>query len=66
MQNGTDEILELPLSIMQYNSTAQQTTASKMTIKFNQHLPKTVSEHYYLHVGTIYCNPVVLNRISFS
>ncbi len=57
--NGVDKMLETPFRITQYNSTAQQTMASKMTIKFNQHLSKTVSiqaQHYNLHVGGIYCN----------
>lgn len=37
-----NKILQTLLSVMQYNSTASLTTASKMTIKLNQHFSKAV------------------------
>ena len=46
-----DKILVAPLIITQYNSTAPQTAASKMTIKVNQCLP----EHNNLYEGRVYC-----------
>ncbi len=49
-----DQIWEILLNITQYNSLTALTTASKMTINFNQHLWKTVwtkTEHYNLHDG---------------
>lgn len=41
--NGVDNITEAPVSIMQHSSTAPQTAASRMSMRFNQHLSETVS-----------------------
>lgn len=58
---SVDKILETPVSMTQYNSTASQTATSKI-LQLNQHLSKTVSFSLW---GRIYCRSVVLGCVNF-
>ncbi len=62
--NGLDKTIETPVSITRCISAAPQTAASKMTIKLNHHLSKTVptkAQQNDLHECRIYYRALVLD-----
>lgn len=51
---------------MQYDSTAAQNTASKMTINLHQHLSKSSIFYSNVYECSVYCRAAVSHCISFS